>query len=585
MVFLRKEQDTIMKKWFLYQKKADFNGIGARYGISPILARILCNRDVQTEEQLHLYLEGTLEDCHDPALLPDIQKAVELLKEKIAAGKAIRVIGDYDVDGICSTYILVEALTRMGAKVDAAIPHRIKDGYGLNDNLIEEAHADGIDTILTCDNGIAAISQVELAKGFGMTVIVTDHHEVPFTEQEDGTRLYKMPSADAVVDPKREDNRYPFPGICGAVVAWKLVQLLCPEDSVFLREELLQVAALATVCDAMELKDENRIIVGEGLKRMNTAPIPGLRALVEAAGLQEKALSAYHLGFVIGPCLNATGRLDTAGRALELLQAKDRATAASLAQELRDLNESRKEMTKEGVEEAVELAQKQLEQTGKLDSVLVIYLPELHESLAGIVAGRIREKYTRPVFVLTDGQEEVKGSGRSIAGYDMYGEMTRCGDLFLKYGGHKMAAGLSIPREKVEEFRERMNRNCPLTEAELIDKVYIDVAMPFAYANEQLVGEFEKLEPFGNGNSKPLFAQKNVRVYQPRIFGRQRNVLKCRLVDGNGTERQGVYFGEVEEFMEFLESHGGAPISILYQPTINSYKGDSHIELVIEDYC
>lgn len=574
-----------MKKWFLYQKKADFNGIGARCGISPVLARILCNRDVQSEEQLHMYLEGTLEDCHDPALLPDIRKAAEILKEKIATGKVIRVIGDYDVDGICSTYILVEALRRMGAKVNAAIPHRIKDGYGLNDNLIEEAHADGIDTILTCDNGIAALSQVERAKDLGMTVIITDHHEVPFTEQEDGTRLYKMPPADAVVDPKREDNRYPFPGVCGAVVAWKLVHLLCPENSDLLRKELLQVAALATVCDVMELKDENRIIVREGLKQMNTAPIPGLRALVEAAGLQEKKLSAYHLGFVIGPCLNATGRLDTAGRALELLQARDRATAAPIAQELRDLNESRKEMTKEGVEEAVELAQKQLEQTGKLDSVLVIYLPELHESLAGIVAGRIREKYTRPVFVLTDGQEEVKGSGRSIAGYDMYGEMTRCGDLFLKYGGHKMAAGLSIPREKVEEFRERMNRNCLLTEAELIDKVYIDVAMPFAYADEQLVGEFEKLEPFGNGNSKPLFAQKNVQVYQPQIFGRQRNVLKCKLVDGNGTERQGVYFGETEEFMEFLETHAGMPISVLYQPTINSYRGDSHIELIIEDYC
>lgn len=574
-----------MKKWFLYQKKADFNGIGARCGISPVLARILCNRDVQSEEQLHMYLEGTLEDCHDPALLPDIRKAAEILKEKIVTGKVIRVIGDYDVDGICSTYILVEALRRMGAKVNAAIPHRIKDGYGLNDNLIEEAHADGIDTILTCDNGIAALSQVERAKDLGMTVIITDHHEVPFTEQEDGTRLYKMPPADAVVDPKREDNRYPFPGVCGAVVAWKLVHLLCPENSDLLRKELLQVAALATVCDVMELKDENRIIVREGLKQMNTAPIPGLRALVEAAGLQEKKLSAYHLGFVIGPCLNATGRLDTAGRALELLQARDRATAAPIAQELRDLNESRKEMTKEGVEEAVELAQKQLEQTGKLDSVLVIYLPELHESLAGIVAGRIREKYTRPVFVLTDGQEEVKGSGRSIAGYDMYGEMTRCGDLFLKYGGHKMAAGLSIPREKVEEFRERMNRNCLLTEAELIDKVYIDVAMPFAYADEQLVGEFEKLEPFGNGNSKPLFAQKNVQVYQPQIFGRQRNVLKCKLVDGNGTERQGVYFGETEEFMEFLETHAGMPISVLYQPTINSYRGDSHIELIIEDYC
>lgn len=574
-----------MKKWFLYQKKADFNGIGARCGISPVLARILCNRDVQSEEQLHMYLEGTLEYCHDPALLPDIRKAAEILKEKIVTGKVIRVIGDYDVDGICSTYILVEALRRMGAKVNAAIPHRIKDGYGLNDNLIEEAHADGIDTILTCDNGIAALSQVERAKDLGMTVIITDHHEVPFTEQEDGTRLYKMPPADAVVDPKREDNRYPFPGVCGAVVAWKLVHLLCPENSDFLRKELLQVAALATVCDVMELKDENRIIVREGLKQMNTAPIPGLRALVEAAGLQEKKLSAYHLGFVIGPCLNATGRLDTAGRALELLQARDRATAAPIAQELRDLNESRKEMTKEGVEEAVELAQKQLEQTGKLDSVLVIYLPELHESLAGIVAGRIREKYTRPVFVLTDGQEEVKGSGRSIAGYDMYGEMTRCGDLFLKYGGHKMAAGLSIPREKVEEFRERMNRNCLLTEAELIDKVYIDVAMPFAYADEQLVGEFEKLEPFGNGNSKPLFAQKNVQVYQPQIFGRQRNVLKCKLVDGNGTERQGVYFGETEEFMEFLETHAGMPISVLYQPTINSYRGDSHIELIIEDYC
>jgi len=579
-----------MKKWFLHTKKADFDEIGAKYYISPIVARILRNRGLTDDKQIRMYLHGTLADCYNASLLTDMERTVEILEEKIRTRKKIRVIGDYDVDGICSTYILVKALQERGAVVDAAIPHRIRDGYGLNESLIEEAAADGIDTILTCDNGIAAISQIALAKELGMTVLVTDHHEIAFTEK-DGQRIYELPAADAVVDPKcptdtnHPENAYPFPGICGAVVAWKLAGLLHPQNSPLIREDFLQIAALATVCDVMELKDENRIIVREGLRLMTNTTQVGLRALLKVTGLWGKEITAYHLGFVLGPCLNATGRLDTASRALGLLQSTSKEEAIRIAQELADLNESRKQMTQEGVENAIGLAEEQLSREGHPDKVLVLYLPQLHESLAGIVAGKIREKYTRPAFILTDGEDSVKGSGRSIDGYDMYAEMTRCRDLFLKYGGHKMAAGLSILPENVTVLRQRLNTNCTLSEEELIDKIYIDVALPFRYADEALMAQLKLLEPWGNGNSKPVFAQKNVQVLESRIVGKNHNVLKLRLRDEAGCVREAVYFDEVQSFAEFLSQNPGQPVSVLYYPSINEYLGSRTIELIITDWC
>lgn len=574
-----------MKKWFVHAKKADFIGWAEKYGIDPILARIIRNRDITEEKALETYLYGDIEQCYAPSLLKDLEKTAAIIEKKITEGKKIRIIGDYDVDGICSTYILLRALEKKGAVVDYSIPHRMKDGYGLNDSLIEDAIRNEIDTILTCDNGIAAIPQIKMAKEAGMTVLVTDHHEVSFEELENGEKQYLLPEADCIVNPKQPDCNYPFPNICGAVVAWKLAIRLLPEEKELWENELLQIAALATVCDVMELVDENRILVKEGLKKMSQTELPGLRALLAVNGLQGKKLSAYHMGFVIGPCLNATGRLDTAARALELLRTTEYEKAVILAEELKELNASRKEMTSDGIEEAVAIVEKNVMQTGVLDKVLVLYLPKLHESLAGIVAGKIKDRYVRPVFVLTDGEEGVKGSGRSIASYDMYEEMTKCKDLYVKYGGHKMAAGLSISQENVDSFRKRMNENCTLTEEEFVDKIYIDVPMPLSYVTEEFIEQLELLEPFGNGNSKPVFAVKNLQVMGKQIFGKNANVGKYKIQDENGGQYTLVSFGEQKEFLDFLEQKQYRDISILYYPSVNEFRGRKSIEFILQDYC
>jgi single-stranded-DNA-specific exonuclease RecJ len=590
-----------MAQWFIAAKRADFDGIAERFHIDPVLARIIRNRDVVGDEEIRKYLWGSLADLYEPRLLKDMDKAVGLLQEKMEQGVKIRIIGDYDADGICSTYILVKGLEVCGAEVDTVIPHRMKDGYGLNDALIEEAAGDGIDTIVTCDNGIAAGKQIARAGELGMTVIVTDHHEVPYEEREDGSRVFLLPEAAAVVDPKQEGCAYPFKNICGAVVAYKLVQQLF--TGVFgeggkygeLLEELLEIAAFATVCDVMELKDENRILVKCGLERMRHTKNTGLKALIEVCGLEGKELSAYHIGFILGPCMNATGRLDTAKRALALLLSRDRAEAVRIASELKDLNDSRKEMTSEGVREAVDLIEGS---SLKEDKVLVVYLPDVHESLAGIIAGRIREKYGKPAFVLTMGEDDVKGSGRSIEGYHMYEEMTACKECFTKYGGHKMAAGLSMEEEMVEVFRRKLNERCRLTEEDFEEKVHIDVAMPLSYLTKPLVEQLAQLEPFGVGNTKPVFAQKDVHILSGRILGKNRNVGKYQITDGRGNYYDMVYFGDLEAFHGFLAEKAGEymvnrlycgervdlPVCITYYPDINRYGGKESLQIVMQHY-
>lgn len=590
-----------MAQWFVAAKRADFNGIAEKFHIDPVLARVIRNRDVVEEEDIRKYLQGGRSDLYEPRLLKDMDKAVGLLHEKMEQGARIRIIGDYDADGICSAYILLRGLSACGAAVDTVIPHRIKDGYGLNDALIKEAAVDGVDTIVTCDNGIAAGEQIALAGELGMTVIVTDHHEVPYEEREDGSRMFLLPEAAAVVDPKQEGCTYPFKNICGAVVAYKLVQQLFAsasgEDGTYgeLLEELLEIAAFATVCDVMELRDENRIIVKCGLENMRHTGNAGLKALLEVCGLEGKELSAYHIGFVLGPCMNATGRLDTAKRALALLQSRDRAEAVSIAMELKDLNDSRKEMTAEGVRQAVDLIESS---SLREDKVFVVYLPGVHESLAGIIAGRIREKYGKPTFVLTMGEEGVKGSGRSIEGYHMYEEMTACKECFTKYGGHKMAAGLSMEEEMVEVFRRKLNEQCRLTEEDFEEKVHIDVAMPLSYVTKTLVEQLALLEPFGVGNAKPVFAQKDVHILSGRILGKNRNVGKYYIADGNGNYYDMMYFGDLEAFHGFLTEKAGEymvkrlycgervdiQVSITYYPDINRYGGKESLQIVMQHY-
>lgn len=604
-----------MEKWYVAQKKADFEAWAREFQISPILARILRNRDLTETEQVRKFLYGNLEDCHSPWLLKDMERAVELIQQAIAEGIFIRVIGDYDVDGICSAYILTKGLQTMGARVDTTIPHRIHDGYGLNDQLIEQAAADGVGMILTCDNGIAATPQIELAASLGIKVIVTDHHEVPYIE-EDGMRKEVLPPALAVVDPKQEKCMYPFKNICGGVVAYKLVQALsehykdrgdrkmAAEDSredrtestaEDLMEELLEFAALSTVCDVMELKEENRILVKEGLKRMQHTKNPGLRALMEVNELNPEKLSAYHLGFVIGPCLNATGRLDTAKRALELFQSENKVDAMSAARELKELNDSRKNLTLQGVKEAEDYVK---EHRVDGDKVMVIYLPEVHESLAGIIAGRVREKYNRPVFILTKGEDGVKGSGRSIESYHMFEAMMEVKQYFTKYGGHKLAAGLSMKEEDIEPLRRELNERCTLGEEDFLPKVHIDVPMPLVYGDEKLARELEKLEPFGVGNPKPLFAQKELEFCGGYKMGANKSFARYRVITPEGAERWLVFFGDLDKFGRYLEEiygqgseeklyagQGSFKLSVVYQLGINSYRGKTEAQFVMQNYC
>lgn len=573
-----------MEKWFVTMKKADFNGIAEKYQISPIIARLMRNRDVIGDEAIDFYLNGTVEDLYDGLLMKDMDRAVDILKEKIEEGKKIRVIGDYDIDGVNATYILQQGLAGLGADVDTDIPDRIKDGYGLNQILIDRALEDDVDTIITCDNGIAAMNEIAYGKENGMTIVVTDHHEVPYLE-ENGEKKYLLPPADAVVDPHRADCEYPFKGLCGAAVAYKLVEVLyrvsgkSDQEVEHLQESLMENVAIATIGDVMDLVGENRVFVKKGLELLKTTKNEGLHALMQCTGVDTANLNTYHIGFVIGPCINAGGRLDTAKRALELLNASNRREAVTLAADLKELNDSRKEMTEEGVEEAV----RQIESSSwKDDQVLVVYLPECHESIAGIIAGRIKERYYRPTFVLTRGETGVKGSGRSIEAYDMFAEMNRCRELFTKFGGHKLAAGLSLEEENVEVFRKRINELADLTEEDLQMKVSIDMRLPFPYINEELIHELKILEPFGKGNGKPLFAESKLRVIQPRIFGKNRNVLKCRLEDQQGNQMEAVYFGEVEDCLQQMEKK--QIMSFTYYPSINEYMGRRTIQLTIVNY-
>ena len=585
-----------MQKWIVINKKADFKAIGDEFGIDQVTARIIRNRDVVEREDIHKFLYGGINDLYDPHLLKDGDKLVDILVEKIKAQKHIRIIGDYDIDGVMATYILKTALTRVGARVSIQIPDRIHDGYGLNISLIEVALSEETDTILTCDNGIAAIDEIAYAKEKGMTVLVTDHHEIPFDEAE-GQRIYKSSIADAIVNPHQTDCPYPYKYLCGAAVAWKVVCLLYERMGVEFSEaeELLENVAFATVGDIMPLTGENRILVKLGIKRIHHTNNPGMKALIAQCGLETAEIDAFHFGFVLGPCINATGRLDTAKRALELLFETDGGRAVQIASELVVLNTERKDLTQEGVENAIAIYE---EQDMASDKVLVIFLPDVHESIAGIIAGRIREKYHKPTFILTRGEEGVKGSGRSTEEYSMYEEMCKCKELFTKFGGHPMAAGLSLPEENVSLFREKINALCELTEQDMIPKVRIDVPMPMDYVTKDLVREFSVLAPFGKDNTKPVFADKNIGIKRMWIVGKNRNVLKLSLITQQGIAVTGIYFGDVEGFCNYLEEKFGKDqldnamygrgnsirISAVYYPKINCYRDVEELQFEIQYY-
>lgn len=607
------------EKWYVAAKKADFQGIAKRFGIDPVTARIIRNRDVVGDDEIRQYLYGTRAELGDPAQLQGGLEAASLLKQKIEAGKKIRIIGDYDIDGVNSTYILYRALTRCGAQVDYEIPDRMKDGYGLNISLLKLALEEGIDTVLTCDNGISAIAEIAYAKENGMTVIVTDHHEPLFEEvpeedqaetiqpqtdtarripSPDGTRIFRLPPADVLVNPKQPNCRYPYKKLCGAAVAWKVVCLLyrlygMEEEA----EQFLQFVGFATVGDVMELDGENRILVKEGLKQLRITQNYGWRALIQANNLDFDTLNSYHIGFVLGPCINASGRLDTAKRSLRLLLAKDAAEAELLAARLKQLNDERKELT----QAAVDLACEQIDgSTEANDRVLVVYLPDCHESIAGIVAGRIRERYGKPTFVVTnaEAEDEAKGSGRSIEAYSMFEEMVKCQDLFRKFGGHPMAAGFSLPRSRIDEMRRRLNENCTMTEEDMAEKIMVDVPMPINYIRESLVEELSVLEPFGNGNEKPLFAECHLKLLSARILGKNANVLKLQVANATGCTMEALYFGIPDNILSYLTDKYGKnevrkllwgkvnqiEMDLTYYPSINEYQGRRTLQIVIKNF-
>lgn len=567
-----------MAKWVLAAKKADFDAIGKKFHIDPVIARILRNRDVFEEEQIEAYLNTAPEKLYDPFLLKDMEKAVEKLLEAISQRKKIRIIGDYDVDGISAAYILKEGLSMLLADADYRVPNRVKDGYGLNDSMIDAAKKDGIDVIVTCDNGIAAADTVEYANSLGMTVIVTDHHEVPFATDGENNKCYNIPNAYAVVNPKRPDCNYPFSGICGATVAYKLIQALFRKKGIKVPATFLEMAAFATICDMMELKDENRILVKCGLESMKRTENIGLRALFQVCEISLDKLGAYHIGFICGPCFNATGRLDVADRAIELLSAKTFDEAVLIARELKDLNEQRKSMTNQGVQMADEyISSHKLEN----QDVLLVYLPDCHESIAGIIAGRIKEKYYKPAIVLTDGEEAVKGSARSIENYNIYEKLTECKEYLLKFGGHQKAAGLSLEKENIEPLRQKLNEQSGLTPEDFEEKIVIDVPMPISYVTKELIEQLTMLEPFGIGNEKPVFAQKGVRILSENRVGKAKTVGKYLVSDGYCT-REMVYFGDLDAFHEFYKAQG--TISIVYYPTLNIFRNEEKIELILNAY-
>ena len=569
-----------MQKWRVYSKKADFDAIGSRFNIDPVTARIIRNRDVTDMENVDMYLNGTLDRLHDPMMMKDMDKAVSVIASSIRDNKHIRIIGDYDIDGICSIYILFKGLKICGADVDYEVPDRITDGYGINENLIKQAYEAGVEVIITCDNGIAAASQIDYANELGMTVVITDHHDVPYEETDNGRR-YIIPKAAAVVDPKQNDCRYPFKMLCGAGIAYKFIDCMVKEfqtgDSVM--PELLQFAAIATVGDIVDLLDENRIIVKEGLKLIANTGNYGLNALMAVTGVSRESINAYHIGFVLGPCLNASGRLDSAKRALKMLVTDDRAEAERHAGELKDLNEERKKLTSEAVDKAVDMVENS---SLKDDRVLVIFLPDCHESIAGIVAGRIREKYYKPVIVLTRGEQEAKGSARSIESYNMFEKLSECKDLFTRFGGHPMAAGLSLPEENIPEFRRRINEHCNLSEEDLTETVWIDVPMPLEYINEKLILEFGGLEPFGKANPKPVFADKNISIRNIRAIGKDKQYTRMTIAKDSGIVIDAVGFFPCTELETVYNKNGR--ISCTYYPEINEFRDKKQIQVCVTGY-
>lgn len=585
-----------MQQWMVINKGADFKGIGNKFHIDPVTARIIRNREVIGDEEIQSFLAGTLQELPDVHLMQDLDLLVEVLDQKIKEKAKIRIIGDYDIDGVMSSYILYCALTRCGAIVDVAIPNRITDGYGLNRNLITEAFESGVDTILTCDNGIAAIEEIAYAKEMGMTVLVTDHHEIPFKDV-DGERVYMCSEADAIVNPHQKTCAFPYKDLCGAGVAWAVIVALYEKDGIeqIEAEDLLEFVAFATVGDIMSLTGLNRILVREGLKRIHHTTNIGMRALISQCGLLPEQIDTYHFGFVLGPCINAAGRLDTARRALRLFISEKPEEAAEIADELVVLNEERKEMTRQGVEEAKQL----VEEGGyENDPVLILYLPDVHESIAGIIAGRIREYYYRPTFILTKGEDGVKGSGRSTEEYSMYEQMCKCSDLLTKFGGHPMAAGLSLPEENVEAFRKQMNENCPFRAEEMVQTIHIDVPMPVDYVTNALVEEFSILAPFGKDNPKPVFADRNLKISRMWIVGKNQNVLRMTLISEQGRPLSAIYFGDIEAMQTYLMEQYGTQevdkafhgrennmqISIVYSPKLNTYRDSETLQFEIQYY-
>ena len=582
-----------MEKWIEIRKGGNFMEMAKKYGIDPLIARIIRNRDIIDEKEITEYLYGGKEALHNPHLLKDVDKAAEIIAEGIAEKKAMCIIGDYDIDGVNATYILLDGIRRCGGNVDAAIPDRMKDGYGINEHLIEQALSDGKELLITCDNGIAAINEINFAKEKGMTVVVTDHHEIPYRNTEQGKEFLRS-NADAIVNPKQADCPYPCKGICGAVVAWKLVQVLYERMDIPVEEAdiFIENAGFATVGDVMDLTGENRILVKLGLKALEHTKNPGMKALIAKNKLSDKPLSAYHIGFVLGPCINASGRLDTAKRSLELLLERDEVKASALAGELVELNESRKYMTQQETQKALE----QIEKEGReKDKVLVVYLPECHESLAGIIAGRIRETYQRPVFVLTRGEEGVKGSGRSIEAYSMFDKMTEVAELFTKYGGHPMAAGLSMREEDIDKLREQLNQKAELSEEDMAEVVRLDAVLPMSYFTVDTIRQLSVLEPCGKSNTKPVFADRNIKITRAGIVGVNRNVLKLHLLDSKGNPVAGVYFGEVEKFLTFLSEKFGSEevdaamhgkensiqFAAVYEPAVDTYSGRESVQAII----
>lgn len=589
-------QSRNTQKWVVISKRADFQAIGQKYNIDQVTARIIRNRDVIEDRDIYKFLKGSKEDLYDPHMLYESDKLVSILIDKIRTGKKIRIIGDYDIDGVMSTYILLSGLRKCNAVVDAVIPDRIKDGYGLNINLIDQAKEDKVDTILTCDNGIAAMNEIAHAKELGITVLVTDHHEIPYEEVQ-GEKSYLRSEADAIVNPHQICCNYPFKDLCGAAVAWKIIQLTYEAMGIPVEkaDDFLENVAFATVGDIMNLVDENRILVKEGLKKIHNTKNNGMKALISQCGLVPEQIDSYHFGFVLGPCINASGRLDTAKRALGLFLTEDYDEAVTIASELVTLNNERKDLTLEGVEMAKAIYEKE-DYSG--DTVVVIYLPEVHESIAGIIAGRIRELYGKPTYILTKATEGAKGSGRSVEAYSMYDELCKCKALLSKFGGHPMAAGLSLPVENIDELRNRLNGYSCLTEEDLTEKVKIDVPMPVTYVTMDLVRELEILAPFGKANPKPVFADKNLSISKMWVMGKNKNVVKLNMQTETGMVATGIYFGDVEGFMDYLREKFGDKavedalmgrynnirISLVYSPKINSFRDNENLQFEIHNY-